>query len=36
VLSGAAAEQALERAASEYEALGIPHQAQAARAAVAG
>jgi tetratricopeptide (TPR) repeat protein len=35
-LSGAAADEALERAAAEYEALGIPHQARAARAAVVG
>jgi class 3 adenylate cyclase/tetratricopeptide (TPR) repeat protein len=35
-LTGAAAEDALERAASEYEALGIAHQAKAARAAVVG
>ena len=36
LLSGAAAEDALERAATEYEALRIPHQARAARAAATG
>ena len=34
-LHGALAEEALERAAAEYESLGVPHRAQAARAAVA-
>jgi tetratricopeptide (TPR) repeat protein len=34
-LHGALAEEALERAAGEYESLGVPHRAQAARAAVA-
>jgi len=34
-LQGAVAEEALERAAAEYESLGVPHRAQAARAAVA-
>jgi tetratricopeptide (TPR) repeat protein len=36
LLSGAAAEDALERAATEYEALRIPHQARAARTAATG
>jgi tetratricopeptide (TPR) repeat protein len=33
-LDGPAAQEAMEEAAAEYDALGIPHQAQAARAAV--